>query len=112
MHTSEAAKPWLIHNCTKVTETPAQSPDLNVMSICGKNWAEKYIKKRNQQGLLEAWNSIEPEVWQNLVKSIPKCLQTVFVNNKGYRYIEQNINCLIFIPKTFLLRFIRLFVEL
>lgn len=34
-HKAWNTKQWLLYNCPKVVETPAQSPDLNPMSICG-----------------------------------------------------------------------------
>lgn len=88
-HTSGVAKLWLIHNCPKLIQTPAQSPDLNVIEHLWEELARRvYQQKFNtlnqlKEALLEAWNSIEPEVCQNLVKSIPKRLQAV-LENKGY----------------------------
>ena len=46
-HTFGAGKLWLIHNCPTVIETSAQSSNLNVMSVLGKNKAVKYMKKNS-----------------------------------------------------------------
>lgn len=88
-HTSGVAKLWLISNCPKLLQTPAQSPDLNVIEHLWEELARRvYQKKFNtldqlKVALLEAWNSIEPEVCQNLVNSMPKRLQAVLAN-KGF----------------------------
>lgn len=88
-HTSGVAKLWLIHNCPKLIDTPAQSPDLNVIEHLWEELARRVYKQKfnslNQlkEALIEAWNSIEPEVCQNLVKSIPNRLQAV-LDSKGF----------------------------
>lgn len=87
-HTSHVARLWLIHHCPKLLQTPPQSPDLNVIEHL---WSEleRRISKQTfknvselKDGLQHAWNSIEPEICQNLVSSMTRRLEAV-VQAKG-----------------------------
>lgn len=88
-HKSGVARLWLIHNCPNVVQTPAQSPDLNVIEHLWKELARRvYQKKLNtindlKAALLEEWNHVDPEVCEDLVKSIPMRLHCV-LENKGF----------------------------
>lgn len=88
-HTSMLARLWLIYNCPKLIQTPAQSPDINVIENLWEILARKVYQNRYntvdqlKKGLLAAWNSIEPEICKKLVKSVPNRLQAV-VANKGF----------------------------
>lgn len=88
-HKSNVAQMWLIHHCPKLLQTPAQSPDLNVIEHLWEELARRVYKSKFKtldelkEGLLEAWYSIEPEVCKNLVNSMPRRLQAV-IDSKGY----------------------------
>ncbi|KAI8116222.1 Transposable element Tcb1 transposase [Lucilia cuprina] len=87
-HKSWTARNWLLYNCPKVMETPAQSPDLNVIEHL---WAElkKRVAKRKPKSIAtlkevvtEEWYNIEPEFCKKLVESIPRRLEAV-IRNRG-----------------------------
>lgn len=73
-------------------DIPAQSSDLNIIEHIWDEVGHKvyyyifYIFSNIQGlkvGILAAWNSITPEMYENLVRSIPRRLEAV-ISNKGY----------------------------
>ena len=92
-HTSKKAKTWFKDNNTQVLWWPAQSPDLNPIEHL---WT--HLKRRVSDyevppnGILqlwdrveEEWNKIEPEVCQNLIRSMPRRME-------GKRRVYQVLN--------------------
>lgn len=87
-HNSLNAKTWALYNCPKVMETPAQSPDMNVIEHL---WhiLEQKIRKHNisnrddlKEALIKEWNQISVETCKKLVDSMPKRIETL-KNAKG-----------------------------
>lgn len=80
---------WLLYKCPHVLETPAQSPDINVIEHL---WAhlENQLKKytiSNKNDLIKAikdeWTKIDSSVCRNLVESMPRRLEAV-IKGKGF----------------------------
>lgn len=87
-HKALKVRNWLLYNCPHVIETPAQSPDLNVIENL---WSYLESKLRNhkisnkndlKEALLLEWERIEPSYCASLVKSMPKRLASV-LKSKG-----------------------------
>jgi hypothetical protein len=90
-HTSKKAKKWLEDHEYKVLIWPAPSPDFKPTEHL---WT--YIKARPNEyeeppkGILELWECVQvkwekipPEVCQNLIDSIPRCVQAVYKAKGG-----------------------------
>nr|AAA88882.1 Tc1-like transposase [Drosophila virilis]CAA89219.1 Tc1-like transposase [Drosophila virilis] len=90
-HKSFLCRTWLLYNCSKVIDTPAQSPDLNPIENL---WA--FLKKRvgkrsptNKNALIKAiqeeWIKI-PEIYDlhNLIQSMSRRLRAVMDANGQY----------------------------
>lgn len=88
-HTSHVAKLWLVYNCPKLLQTPAQSPDLNVIEHVWEELARKLYKNKYntlaqlKEGIEREWNNITPEFCANLVHSMPRRLEAV-IKAKGF----------------------------
>jgi len=89
-HKSWICRNWLLYNCSKVIDTPAQSPDLNPIENL---WAllKKKVAKRgptNKNALIKAiheeWKKI-PEYYDlnQLIQSMPRRLNAV-LDAKGH----------------------------
>lgn len=87
--TSGIVKTWLIWNCPHVVQTPAQSPDLNVIENL---WSvlENKIRNHNisnvsdlKRALQEEWDKISSDYTAKLVESMNSLLKAV-LNQKGY----------------------------
>lgn len=92
-HTALQNRLWLIYNCPKVIETPAQSPDLNVIEHVSQileNRIRQHTitsKEHLKQVLVTEWQKIESEEIKKLVKSMPKRLQSVIAaKGKATKY--------------------------
>lgn len=79
-HTSYVAKKWLLHNCPKVLETLAQSPDLNVIEHLW-DYLEKNIRKHEisdkedlRKIIDQEWYKIASLLTEKLVRSMPSRL--------------------------------------
>ena len=87
-HKAQRIKIQLVYNCTKVLETPPQSPDLNVIENLWshiKIAIKKHeISKKNQLKVVlrEQWSKISSEYCKKLVRSMPDRLKDV-IRNKG-----------------------------
>lgn len=86
-HKAHAVRMWLLYNCPHVLETPAQSPDINVIEHL---WAhlENQLKKYNisnkkdlEKAIKDEWATIDPSVCRNLVESMPRRLEAVIKAN-------------------------------
>lgn len=88
-HTSLIVKEWLLKNVQKQLRSPPQSPDMNPIEHLWEH-LDRQIRKhviRTKQDLKrvlqEEWNKIDPQVTQNLVKSMPSRMNAV-IKAKGY----------------------------
>lgn len=87
-HSAHDVRSWLLYNCPKVIKTPAQSPDLNVIEHLwdelGRRMQDRMCTSKEQlkNALQEEWSMISPNVYKNLVESMPRRLQAV-ENQKG-----------------------------
>lgn len=88
-HKAYDTRQWLLYNCPRVIETPAQSPDINPIENLWQeleNRIRKHkisSKKDLKARLLTEWNNIEPKFTEKLVRSMPKRLEEV-IRSKGY----------------------------
>ena len=88
-HTSGIVKSWLIWNCPHVVQTPAQSPDLNVIenlwSVLERNIRNHNISNASdlKRALLEEWGKISPDYTKSLTESMKSRLKAV-LHQKGY----------------------------
>lgn len=87
-HKSYLVQEWLLDNCPKVLQTPAQSPDCNPIENL---WHELAVRLRrhtisNKQLLIsklhEEWAKIPPNYTRKLVESMPKRLRDI-INRRG-----------------------------
>lgn len=83
-HKSYLCRTWLLHNCSKVIDTPAQSPDLNPIENLWDNLKKKVGKSspKNKTDLIkfikEEWEKITQEYnIPKLIYSMKRCLQAV-----------------------------------
>lgn len=88
-HKSGIVQTWLIWNCPHVIQTPAQSPDLNVIENLW-HMLELGIRQHHisnvqslKAALKEEWTKISPNYTQKLVDSMQSRLKCV-INQKGY----------------------------
>lgn len=88
-HKEHTVKMWLLFNCNKVLDTPAQSPDLNpienVWAYLKKKVAKCHPKNRTElkTAILEEWHKIPTDYdMQNLIFSMKRRLQAV-IDAKG-----------------------------
>lgn len=90
-HKSLLCRTWLLYNCSKVLDTPAQSPDMNPIENL---WAflKKKVAKRAPtsksalvRAIQEEWKKI-PDYYdmEHLVGSMPRRLQAVIDANGGH----------------------------
>lgn len=95
IHVSKSTKDWFERNRVTVMEWPARSPDLNPMeNLWGILVRRIYANNRQYQtvdelkeAILEAWNSIEPDILTNLVASMPKRIADVLeAHGKAIKY--------------------------
>lgn len=79
-HSSAVAREWTLYNCPKVIQTPAYSPDLNIIEHV---WNELEVqicqheitnKEKLKRVLAKEWKKIDPAYLENLVKSMPRCI--------------------------------------
>lgn len=88
-HMSSLVQNWLIWKCPHIIQTPAQSPDLNVIenlwSLLEREIRHHTIRNTAdlKNALQEEWNKITPQYTGNLVKSMPDRLKAV-LKQKGY----------------------------
>lgn len=88
-HKSQLVQTWLVWNCPHIVNTPAQSPDLNVIenlwSVLERNIRNHKIS--NKQDLKIAlnieWQKITTDYTQKLVNSMQSRLKEV-IKQKGY----------------------------
>lgn len=88
-HKAHNVRLWLLYNCPKVLDTPAQSPDLNVIEHL---WHELELRVRKhaitninelKDKLTAEWANISQDLCKKLVSSVPKRLREV-IKCKGY----------------------------
>lgn len=88
-HKAHVVREWLLYNCPKVIQTPAQSPDLNPIENL---WDELDRRVRENPvtsisglkiRLQEEWNKISVEYLSKIIKNMPQRLQGV-ISNQGY----------------------------
>lgn len=88
-HKALKVRTWLLYNCSKVIDTPPQSPDINpienLWEYLDKKVRNHHISNKNdlKKCLMEEWTNIPPEYTKKLVDSIPKRLKAV-ITSKGY----------------------------
>ena len=91
-HTSKKAKKWMEDNGINVLDWPPQSPDPTPIENLW-NHTEKELAKYPRQAkgvweiwdrVAEVWNNIDPEVCQNLIKSMPRRIQAVIKAKGGH----------------------------
>jgi transposase len=78
-HTSKKAKKWIEDNDITLLDWPPQSPDLNPIEHLWDHIKKKLSTYPTQakgvweiwERVAEVWGDIEPEVCQNLIKSMP-----------------------------------------
>ena len=91
-HKSKVASTWLENHGFQVLSWPAQSPDLNPIEHL---WTHLKRKVSNYDvpanGMLELWERVEnewdsigPEVCQNLIESMPRRIKAVLKAKGGY----------------------------
>lgn len=88
-HKAHMVRMWLLFNCTKVLDTPAQSPDLNPIENLWvhlkKKVAKRHPKNRTElkSAILEEWHKIPSNYdVQKLINSMKKRLRAV-IDSKG-----------------------------
>ena len=91
-HTSQKATQWFEDNNIEVLLWLAQSPDLNLIEHLWEHIKQQLCKyKTSPKGahdlwkrLVDEWNVIPPEVCQNLIESMPRCIQAVIKARGGH----------------------------
>ena len=79
-HTSRKATEWFEDNEIQVLSWPAQSPDLNPIEHLWEHLKQQLWKYSDPpkgelwDRLVDEWNEISPEVCQNLIQSMPRCI--------------------------------------
>ncbi|KAG8843994.1 hypothetical protein FRC20_003666 [Serendipita sp. 405] len=89
-HTSATARNWFEDNQINVLKWPAQSPDLNPIEHLWDHLKRRLNSYENhptsihelEHRIKKEWNSIDPEVCQKLIASIPERLEAV-IRAKG-----------------------------
>ena len=85
-HRAHNVRLWLLYNCPHVIETPAQSPDLNVIEHLWAYLEEKLKShiisnaKDLEKALKDEWANIDPSYCEKLVRSMPNRLKAVRAN--------------------------------
>ena len=91
-HTSKKAKKWMEDNNITLLDWPAQSPDISPIEhqwVHLKRELAKYPTPPKGvcemwERSAEVWNSIPPEVCQNLIESMPRRLEAVIRAKGGH----------------------------
>ena len=91
-HKCKKASKWFQDHDMNVMTWPAQSPDLNPIEHLWEHLKRKLGSYEEEpKGMLELWdrvqvewNRIEPEVCQNLIESMPRCIEAVIKAKGGY----------------------------
>ena len=91
-HTSRKATEWFDDKGIQVLSWPAQSPDLNPIEHLWEHLKRRLWKYSDPpkgvhelwDRLVDEWNGISPEVCQNLIESMPRCIQAVIKANGGH----------------------------
>lgn len=87
-HKSHLVRQWLLYNCPKVLDTPAQSPDINpiehLWDVLDRKIRKCHISSKSdlKTVLLQEWAKISQEVTFKLATSIPSRLRSV-IKAKG-----------------------------
>lgn len=88
-HKSGLVQTWLIWNCPHLVQTPAQSPDLNVIEnvwhILEINIRKHHISSVQtlKAALKEEWGKISPDYTKKLVESMQNRMKAV-IEQKGF----------------------------
>ena len=91
-HKSYLCKAWLLYNCTKVIDTPAQSPDINPIENLWVHLKKKVSQRKrsptNKNELIrfikEEWEKIPSEYDIPKLTQSVSCLQTAIYAQGGY----------------------------
>ena len=91
-HTSRKATEWFEDNDIQVLSWPAQYPDLNPIEHLWEHLKQQLHKYSNLprgvhelwDRLVDKWNGICPKVCQNLIESMPRCIQAVIKAKGGH----------------------------
>ena len=91
-NTSWKATEWFEDNNIQVLSWPAQSPDLNPIENLWEHLKQQLHKYSDPpkgahelwDQLVDEWNEIAPGVCQNLIESMPRCIQAVIKANGGH----------------------------
>lgn len=87
-HKAYEVRSWLLYNCPKVVDTPAQSPDLNPIENLW-DYVDRKVRLHDitsismlKEVLAREWNAIGKDVCAKYVSSMPKRMSLV-INRKG-----------------------------
>ena len=91
-HTCKKAKQWFQDHEYQVMDWPAQSPDINPIEHLWHHLKRRLVEYEIlPKGILELWdrveeewNKIPSEVHQNLIESMPRCVEAVMKAKRGY----------------------------
>ena len=91
-HTCKKAKQWFQDHEYQIMDWPAQSPDISPIEHLWHHLKRKLAEYEiPPKGILELWdrveeewNKIPSEVCQNLIDSMPRCIEAVLKAKGGY----------------------------
>jgi hypothetical protein len=91
-HTCKKVKQWFQDHEYQIMDWPAQSPDISPIEHLWEHLKRKLVEYEiPPKGILEPWNRVEeewnkipPEVCQNLIESMPRCIEAVLNKKGGY----------------------------
>ena len=91
-HTSQKATEWFEDNDIKVLSCPAQFLDLNSIEHLWEHLKQQLCIYSNPprevhelwDRLVDEWNKIASEVCQNLIESMPRCIEAFIRENGGH----------------------------
>ena len=96
-HTCKKAKQWFQDHEYQIMDWPAQSPDISPIEYLWEHLKRKLAEYEiPPKGILELWdrveeewNKIPPEVCQNLIESMLRCIEAVLKAKGGYTKCQQ-----------------------